>query len=166
MSLLSRALILVAAFSVCHSAHGADRDWEGAIDTNWGTTGNWRGGRPGNGDNAVFNTPFANQPTLNANAQVDGLWMTNGVAQNVTLNGSGTLSLGGGNINGIAGLGILVNNTSAYSLTINAPLAITGTQTWRNSSGNLLTIGSVNLFSNGLTVDGTGNTAITGAIVG
>ena len=166
MFLLRRTLILLAAVSLCHTARTADRDWEGAIDTNWGTAGNWRGGRPGNGDNAVFNTSFTNQPTLNANAQVDGLWMTNGVGQNVTLNGSGTLSLSGGTINGVAGLGILVDNTTAYSLTINAPLAATANQTWRNNSLNVLSIGAVNLFSSTLTLDGSGTTAISGVISG
>ena len=43
--------------------------------------------------------------------------MTTGVGQNVTISGS-TLTLQGNTINGTAGLGILVDNANAYTLTI------------------------------------------------
>lgn len=166
MLLLRFALIFIAAVCLCHPVHGADRVWTGSIDTNWGNNGNWLLERPTQSDNAVFNSSFTNQPTLNSNAPVAGLWMTGGVAQNVTVGGAGTLSIGGSTINGVSGLGILVDNASPFALTVNAPIAITASQTWRNNSANTLTTGSVNLFSNRLTMDGTGNTAITGAITG
>lgn len=92
--------------------------------------------------------------------------MTDGVGQNVTLGGTGTLSLDAGTINGFGGMGLLVDNVSAYSLTMTAPLAITADQTWRNRSGNLLTIRAVDISTKALTVDGWGNTAITEPLTG
>lgn len=87
--------------------------------------------------------------------------MTNAVGENVTLTGPGTLSL-----DGYAGMGILVDNSSRYSLTIHAPLATTADQTWRNNSLNLLTIGAADISNNTVTVDGYGTTHITGPITG
>ncbi|MEY2536981.1 MAG: fibronectin-binding autotransporter adhesin [Verrucomicrobiota bacterium] len=147
-------------------AYAADRFWNGSVSNAWQTNGNWSSSpRPGLGDNAIFNSTFTNQPDIGAGQSVGGIWMATGVGQNVTLTGSGgTLSIGGNTINGIAGLGILVDNTGASSLTISAPITLAAAQTWRNNSGNLLTLGSVDLSNNPLTVDGTGNTAITGVL--
>ena len=137
------------------------------MNADWNNNGNWLSGRgPGGRDNAVFNSSFTNQPTLNAGAPASGIWMTNGVGQNVTLNGTGTLSLDAGTINGFGGMGILVDNSSGYSLTINAPLATTASQTWRNNSLNLLTIRAADISNNTVTVDGYGSTHITGPITG
>ncbi|MEY2493084.1 MAG: hypothetical protein QOH24_2035 [Verrucomicrobiota bacterium] len=93
--------------------------------------------------------------------------MTGSLGQNVTISGS-TLTLQGNTINGTAGLGILVDNANAFTLTINAPLKIGAAQTWTNNSGNLLTIGTggVNLSANALTINGTGNTTISGVVSG
>src|SRR5207237_5602198 len=93
--------------------------------------------------------------------------MTGSVGQNVTISDSGfTLTLNGNTINGTAGLGILIDNASAFTLTINAPVKVGNAQTWTNNSGNILTIGSggVDLNNKTLTVNGSGNTTITGVI--
>ena len=166
MSLVRYTAILIAAVCLLQPMQAADEVWAGSIDTNWGNNGNWVGGRPNNGDNAVFSSSFTNQPTVYFNTWAAGIWMTNGVGKNVTLNGGGALSLTGGVINGTNGLGILVDNASAYSLTINAPVAVTAAQTWRNNSANLLTVRSVDVGSTALTIDGSGNTSITGSISG
>ena len=93
--------------------------------------------------------------------------MTGSVGQNVTISSTGgVLTLNGNTINGIANLGILIDNTNAFSLTISAPIKVGGAQTWRNNSGNLLTIGAVDLNNKALTVDGTGNTLINGIVSG
>jgi autotransporter-associated beta strand protein len=149
-------------------ASAADRSWSGTKSTDWNNNSNWsKGGAPGATDNAVFNSTFSNQPSTMATATtVGGIWMTNGVGQNVTVSGTGILTLSGNTINGTAGLGILVDNTNSYTLTITAPLQLGNAQTWRNSSGNLLTIGAGGVDTNGkaLTVDGTGNTTISGVV--
>jgi fibronectin-binding autotransporter adhesin len=151
----------------------ADRSWTGGFSTTWGNGLNWSGGVvPGAGDNAVFNGTFTfgRQPNLTASATVGCLWMTTGVGQNVTVSASaGTLTLAGNTINGIANLGILVDNTNAFTLTITAPLQLGNPQTWLNNSANLLTIsgaGILNTNGNSLTIGGSGDTSISRVISG
>ena len=92
--------------------------------------------------------------------------MTDGVVQNVTISGTGgaTLSL---SALSILGTGILVDNTNAFTLTITAAVGVNNSQAWTNNSGNLFTVsGNVDLGGNALTVNGTGNTLISGVIIG
>ena len=138
--------------------------WTGTTNTTWSTSTNWSpAGPPGAGDTASFDRAFSRQPNLTANATVGGLLMTTGVAQNVTLSATvGTLT-----IPSIGGTGILVNNTNAFTLTISAGVTLGASQAWTNSSGNLFTVsGTVNLDPHHLTVNGTGNTLISGVIGG
>src|SRR2546429_7982871 len=123
-----------------------DTSWNGSSSTAWSTKQNWSTNNvPTSTDNAKFNSTFANQPTLGSSAAtVGGIWMATGVGQNVTIGGTGVLTLAGNTINGTAGLGILVDNISAFTLTINCPIALGAIQTWTNNSSNLLTIGAVN----------------------
>ncbi len=106
------------------------------------------------------------------NQNIGGIWMTGSVGQNVTIGaGGGTLTLNGNTIpttGGTAGLGILIDNANAYTLTIAAPVKIGNAQTWRNSSANLLTIGSggISLNNKAFTIDGSGNTTVTGVMSG
>jgi autotransporter-associated beta strand protein len=148
-----------------HPAFAVDKIWTGATNTAWGTNTNWTGNAPSAGDNAVFNSTFTNQPNV-GNTSAGGIWMTGSIGQNVTISGSGALALQSSTINGTAGLGILVDNANAFTLTITAPLKIGNAQTWTNSSGNLLTIGAggVDLNTKALTINGSGNTTISGVI--
>ena len=64
---------------------------------------------------------------------------------------------------GILGTGILIDNTSAFTLTITARVGLDASQTWTNNSGNLFTVSGTTLGlgeDNTLTVNGTGNTLI------
>ena len=140
-----------------------DKIWTGASNTAWGTPGNWTGNKPAAADAAVFNSTFSNQPNVNSNTSAGGVWMTGNIGQNTTISGA-TLTLNGTSLNSVAGLGILVDNANAFTLTISAGLTVGGAQTWRNSSGNLLTISGAVTLSNALTIDGTGNTTISGPI--
>lgn len=151
------------------SAQAIDYSWTGATSTQFNDPTNWSPGTvPGSGDNAVFDTTFANQPNLISNPGFSGIWMTGAVGQNTTISGSGqliTLGVGGTVINGTAGLGILVDNANSSSLTISCDLKLSADQTWRNNSGNVLTIsGDINNNNKDLTVDGSGDTIITGVI--
>jgi fibronectin-binding autotransporter adhesin len=161
-------LSLLALLASAPAIFAADVSWNGSHDTVWGTKQNWSTNNvPTSTDNALFNTAFANQPSLGSTAAtVGGLWMATGVGQNVTIGGTAALTLASNTINGTAGLGILVNNASAYTLTINCPVALGATQTWTNSSSNVLTIGAVNLGAFALTVNGTGSTTISGVVSG
>jgi autotransporter-associated beta strand protein len=160
-------LLLVFSFLASQPVFGTDDFWTGAQDQRGSNPNNWLGGAiPGAGDNAVFNRPFPNQPTVDVSGTVGGIWMTVGIGQNVSIGGTNVLTLGGNTINGTGGLGILVDNTNAFTLTINAPIALGAAQTWRNSSANVLTIGAVNTSTFALTVDGSGGTTISGAVSG
>jgi autotransporter-associated beta strand protein len=160
--------LLTFLFLAPQLVFGTDRHWTGATNTTWGTSTNWDTAPPGGTtDNAVFNSTFTNQPNLGATATAGGLWMTGSVGQNTTITGN-TLTLQGNTINGTAGLGILMDNANAFTLTINAPLKLGAAQTWRNNTSNLLTIGTGGLNTNtkALTFDGSGNTTISGIVSG
>jgi autotransporter-associated beta strand protein len=148
-------------------APDANFSWTGATNTTWSTSTNWSpAGPPTGADTALFNGAFTNQPNITVATSVGTLWMTDPVAQNVTLSGA-ALTING---TGIPGTGILVDNTNAFTLTISAGLVVGGDQAWtnnNNSSNFSLTVsGTVNLNANDLTVNGTGNTTISGVISG
>ena len=160
------ALLLSA--TVAPRANAQDRIWTGSVNVFWDSVGNWiPSGQPGPNDTAVFSTPFLNQPLVDINnTQVGSLWMTTGVSRSVTISSSGIDSL---IINGtsIPGTGILVDNASAFTLTIDARLEVGGNQAWTNNSGNLFTVsGNVALGGNAVTVNGTGDTLISGIVSG
>ena len=161
-------LVLTGSILPVPLVKAADRQWNGSTGTTWTAPGNWTGGAPGINDNAVFNSSFTNQPSVSGTNALGGIWMTNGVGQNVVIGGSGTLQLNGNTINGTAGMGLLLDNTSPYSLTINAVVQLTAAQTWTNNSNNLLTIGTggLNITSHAFTLNGSGNTTLTGALSG
>jgi fibronectin-binding autotransporter adhesin len=158
-----------------HLAPLTDISWTGLTSTSWNLATNWSSLTvPGASDNAVFNSTFilGRQPQVTAITTVGGLWMTTGVGQNVTISSSmaNVLTLNGNTINGIPNLGILVDNSSAFTLTISARLALGNSQTWINNSANLLSIipGGATLVTNGhaLTIGGSGNTSISKVISG
>jgi fibronectin-binding autotransporter adhesin len=162
-------LLLAFLFLIPQLVFGADKHWTGTTNTTWSTGTNWFEGTPpgGTADNAVFDGTFTtgNQPNLTATTTAGGLWMTGSIGQNVVISGS-TLTLQGNTIGGTAGLGILMDNANAFTLTISAPLKLGAAQTWRNNSGGLLTIstGGVNTNNKALTIDGSGNTTISGVV--
>jgi autotransporter-associated beta strand protein len=156
--------ILTALLIAPQLAYGTDKSWTGTISSTWSIVLNWSGvSVAGSGDNALFDGTFTNQPDAGTTT-VGGLWMKTGVGQNVTISGT-ALTLNGNTINGISNLGILVDNTSSFTLTISAPLTIGNDQAWTNNSGNLITVsGTVDTNGKALTVNGTGNTTISGVI--
>src|SRR4051794_24976472 len=128
---ISLAAGLVASFLV-HSSFASEKPWSGAQDTRWGNNNNWTGGAPGPGDYARFGTAFTHQPDIQANTTANGIWMSTGVGQNVVISSTtgSTLQLNGDTINGTPNLGILVDNTSAFTLTISAGLKVGANQAW------------------------------------
>jgi autotransporter-associated beta strand protein len=139
----------------------ADVSWTGAVDTTWNNAGNWTGGGPPLSiDTAVFNSAFTNQPNVTISRLVGSLHMATGVAQNVTISSSAAQIL---TIDGVGGTGILIDNASAFTLTITARVGLDASQTWTNNSGNLFTVSGATLGlgeDNTLVVNGTGNTLI------
>ena len=124
----------------------ANFSWTGATNTTWSTSTNWSpSGPPTGNDTAVFNSAFSNQPNLTANTVVGTLLMTDSVAQNVTLGSIGAAQILTIDGHGITGTGVLINNTSAFTLTIDARIGLDASQTWTNNSGNLFTVSGATL---------------------
>lgn len=159
------SLVSAILFFVPRPGFATDKPWTGSTSTQWSTNGNWTGNAPSAGDNAVFNSTFTNQPNVTGSTSIGGIWFTGSIGQNTTISGSGTLTLQGNTINGTAGLGILIDNSNAFTLTINAPLKVGNAETWTNNSSNLFNVGgTVDTNAKALTINGTGNTTISGII--
>ena len=160
--------LLLALLVSAPMAYATDVSWNGSSTTAWGTKQNWSTNNvPTSTDNAKFNTAFTNQPTIGSTpTTVGGIWLTTGVGASVTIGGTATLTLASNTINGTAGRGILMDNTSAFTLTINCPILLGAAQTWVNSSSNLLTVGAVDLSTFALTINSTGGTSVTGIVSG
>src|SRR5204862_3551061 len=151
------------------SAFATDKSWTGASSTVWATGSNWNPSAvPAAVDNALFSASFTNQPRLTASAFVGGLWITTGGTKTAVISAGSTsdvLTLSGNTINGLAGRGILADNSSSYSLTVGCSIKLANNQIWQNNSRNLLAVnGAVNLNAKTLTVSGTGNTFINGIV--
>ncbi len=136
--------------------------WTGATSSIWNIPGNWSpSGPPGAADVALFDGSFSNQPTVTNETTVVGeLHMATGIAQNVTIFDTAANIL---TIKGVGGIGILIDNASAFTLSIAARIGLDASQTWTNNSGNLFTVRGTTLGlgeDNILTVNGTGNTLI------
>ena len=167
LAVMGASLLLTTALAP--RANAADFSWLGGTVAGWNSPGNWSpsGGPPGPGDTALFDSVFINQPNLTTGATVGTLHMTDGVIQNVTLSADPGATL---NISALSipGTGILVDNTNAFTLTITANVSLGSIdQAWTNNSGNLFTVsGNISLGGNALTVNGSGNTLISGVIAG
>jgi autotransporter-associated beta strand protein len=139
----------------------ADASWTGAVNTTWSNPGNWTAGGPPNAlQTASFDGTFSNQPNVTIGTVVGELHMATGVAQNVTISSSAAQIL---TFEGVGGTGILIDNASAFTLTITARVGLDASETWTNNSGNLFTVSGTTLGlgeDNTLTVNGTGNTLI------
>jgi autotransporter-associated beta strand protein len=90
--------------------------------------------------------------------------MTTGVGQNVTISDSANFVL---TIGGVAGTGIQIDSTvGAFTLTISTGVAINAAQAWTNNSSNLFTVSGNVALGAALTVNGTGDTLISGILAG
>jgi hypothetical protein len=145
--------------------------WDGT-GTAWGAASDWSTSPiastpdptspPGASDIAFFNSAGVAGPqtvNLNANQSVASLLVQS--AGNLLIqsgSGTNTLSIGTGGI-GSAG--------SVGPVTISSAVSLTGPQSWENDSNNSLTVsGNVSNGENLLTIPGTSDVAISGAISG
>ena len=156
------SLLLTALAPRANAEVDANASWTGANSSIWSIPGNWTPGGPPNAlQIASFDGAFANQPTITADTAVGELHMATGVAQNVTIFATAANIL---TIEGVGiGTAILIDNASAFTLTIAARVGVDASQTWTNNSGNLFTVSGATLSlgeNNTLTVNGTGNTLI------
>ena len=155
--------------------------WQGSID------GSWKSQNGG-----TLNTNFTNEAAGATNTLAMPSWMTNvamtassasnlatTLDQAFAINGLTFVGTGSSNTAGtsigagsggtlqINGGGITVNAGSGAN-TISAPVTVGAAQSWTNNSGNPLTIGTGSINNGGflLTVAGSGNTTISGALGG
>jgi hypothetical protein len=162
-------IMALAMLLISQSAFATDKSWTGASSTVWATSSNWSpSGVPTSTDNALFSAAFTNQPSLTASATVGGLWIKTGVTKSATISAGSTsdvLTLNGNTISGVAGRGILADNTSSYSLTVGCSTKLGNSQAWTNNSANLLNVnGAVNLNAKVLSINGAGNTSLNGVL--
>ncbi|MCC7474824.1 MAG: autotransporter-associated beta strand repeat-containing protein [Pirellulales bacterium] len=135
------------------------QSWVGSTNTTWSTATNWSpSGAPGSTENAKFDNLFtgSNQPKVTASTTINGIWMASDVTKSVaiTRTSPGALTITPTDtINGIAGLGLLVEaNSGSYLLTLSLPIALGADQEWRNETAT-----TVDLRNSATTISGSGN---------
>lgn len=169
--------IATLAFAPFASAALETRTWVGETNSGWNTNANWSpASAPLASDRiAAFDAPSTYQPAIFTHVTViAGIWMTGNTVGNITItsdpagqnSGAPTFQTNGNIINGNASTGILMDNTSAGSLTIaTSAFKVGGSQNWTNNSSNLLTMSApMNLNGQALTINGSGTTLISGAV--
>lgn len=164
---MRRALAFLAVFlCVSFCAFGVQAytyTWAN-FGTDWGTGANWGGSVPGPADVGLFTspTPYGYQPNVGEVNTIGGIWQTGGAAVNVT--GGSPLTINGATINGNANTGIELD-PGAGAVSISAPVVVGGSQQWLNNSSSALTfMGPVYPQGNTVTVNGSGQTSITGGL--
>jgi autotransporter-associated beta strand protein len=171
------ALFVWLAFFAHRSTQAAFITWNG-FGSDWGTGADWTannnsGNLPALGDVAEFGNAVGSgaysafgsgngytlvQPNVSGTQTVGGLQVDNGSpASVVTIGGTGTLQLGSNGISIANGAGLNLNTSS---------ISLQSPQSWTNN-GVLGVAGNVDLGTNAanvLTLAGSGNTSIGGAI--
>lgn len=162
------------ALTIMPAAHAASDTWTGASDALWSNTANWNPSVavPGTGDTATFNVASSNTSIdLGAGVTLGTLLFdtSSAAAYTIGTGGAGNQTL---TLDTLAG-GVQMNSTVTQDQLINANLALSTTGTYtigltNNSTTNALTVaGGISASSAGakvLTVTGSGNTTINGAI--
>jgi autotransporter-associated beta strand protein len=150
--------------------------WNGGTTT-WNTVGNWGGGVPSATISALFDSTFANQPTLGAAQTSQGLWLASGVGQDVTINSATARTLtitGTAVLNSQTAAGIYMNDSANHNLTIgpNTKILLSNSTGFYNqeATGTLTISGDLGLNAKALTIGAgatsTGNVTISGVIYG
>ena len=117
LSSFAAAACLLVCFALPILADTAVSSWTGASDTNWSNADNWTGGAPSSTNGAAFDAAFSVQPMLSASSTVLGVWLKDGVGQDVTIDADASRTLtgqGGAILNGL--IGISGNNSGTYIL--------------------------------------------------
>ena len=153
----------IALYACAGQAGQAQTQTWANAGTAWPTGTNWTAnGTPTATTLAEFNSTVNNEPTTGSTAAAAGaIWVTTGVAANVTISGTSTLTIAG-NLSGASGpagdanTAILLDDTGNHSLSISGPVALTnGTNVTVSNSGTL-TLGTVQGAASTYTNSGAG----------
>ncbi|HYR58617.1 MAG TPA: hypothetical protein VEO95_08315, partial [Chthoniobacteraceae bacterium] len=138
-------------------ARAATLIWSGlGGDSNISTAANWLPLQaPAAGDALVFGGGTRLAPQLTANLSVGSITF-NATAGAFVVGGSATFSIDSGGI----------TNSDAGAQTINAAIKLTADQTWNAAAGDLAIGGAIDKNNQALTIDGSFNTALSGAVSG
>ncbi|MBN2577498.1 MAG: autotransporter-associated beta strand repeat-containing protein [Pirellulales bacterium] len=152
---------------------GSDQTDPANFHTGTDATVTWKGTSGNVWDTATpdWNNNGSGQPFTWVNQELEAVFdgtggnraMTIGgtaIARGMTFNAAG-YSISGGSLTITAG-GIDANE----DVTINSPVTIGGPQAWIVATGKTLTVGAIHTVISDLTITGSGNTVITGAIDG
>jgi autotransporter-associated beta strand protein len=146
------------------AATAATFSWNSAGGADWGTASNWLNNAvPGGADVASFSGgSYAAQPNLAAAFSLGGLWDTGTAALTV---GGSTLTLNGTTIaNPSTGIQM---DPGAGALTVKSAIALGTAQSWfNNSSSALVLTGPIFNGGHALTLAGSGNFYLNGAVSG
>ena len=155
-----QALLLSSRFAL---ADTAETTWNGSSVTWSGATSWTPNGVPGTGTSAVFNSSFANQPTLTANQTTQGIWVTGSTATTgasglttIGTTSSGTLTIGSTAVMDGVTASILLDGAGNNSLTINTAVAASADTFLVNNAGTLTLNGTLNATGT-ITLGGSGN---------
>ena len=136
--------------------------------TAWQASANWTpNGTPTATSLTEFDSTVNNQPTTGSTAaSTGGIWVTSGVASNVTIGGTSTLTIAGnlGAANGPGGLAntaILLDDSGNHSLTITPTISLSNSTNIMVSNNGTLTLGTVNGASSTYTNSSGGEIAMT-----
>ena len=112
---------VLAGADAAPPADSATSAWNGGSN-NWSAAGNWAGGAPSATIGALFNGIFGSQPQLSGNAAAQGIHLSNGVSQDVTITSDATqrtLTLTGtATLGGQSNAGVLLDDSANHNLTI------------------------------------------------
>ena len=155
--------------------------WQGSID------GSWKSQNSGTQHRNFTSEAAGAANTLELPSSVSNVFMTANSASNLTTTldqaftingltfvGTGSSNTAGSSIGAGAGGTLQINgggitvNAGSGANTISAPVTLGAAQSWINNSSNMLTVGT-GIVNNGgflLTVAGSGNTTISGAMIG
>ncbi len=183
---LASVALLALAIGQSAQADTATTQWIGGnatSPTNWGTPDNWIGaGAVAGGPNSptlsvTFNSTFADQPAMGANKTAQGIWLANGVGQDVTINASVSSAIltvtGTATLGNQTNAGIYMNDSANHNLTIGPKASIllsnnTGFYNQESPASTLAISGGLDLNAKTLTIglgaSSTGNVTISGNI--
>jgi autotransporter-associated beta strand protein len=139
--------------------------WTGAASGSWSVANNWLENRaPTNGDIVAFDTTAATVQNFSSNNDITNLGLA-GVVVNDTDPAPGhDFSITG---NGVYLAGALTSTTTGGATSLGlSSITLLNPTTWTNNAGTLNVASNVNINGMQLTVDGAGNTVLSGVVSG